>query len=135
MRAQGLAELYGDAADPAGGTAGEEPLPRFQPRLGPQRRDGRRTGGEGGGLDQAEVLRGVRQLPGPTATYSAALPKRRPSSPPPANCGATAGAGEQAAAASRRPVAHLLQSFRAGPAAPLPSPVRLDLDLDRIHPH
>ncbi|MFD4034997.1 TetR/AcrR family transcriptional regulator [Streptomyces sp. NPDC058637] len=50
-----------------------------------------------------------------------------------ANCGATAGAGEQAAAASRRLVAYLLQSFRAGPAAPLPSPVRLDLD--RIHPH
>ncbi|MGW4228265.1 TetR/AcrR family transcriptional regulator [Streptomyces sp. NPDC004980] len=50
-----------------------------------------------------------------------------------ANCGATAGVGEQAAAASRRLVAYLLQSFRAEPATPLPSPVRLDLD--RIHPH
>jgi AcrR family transcriptional regulator len=48
-----------------------------------------------------------------------------------ANSGATAGAGEEAAAASRRLVAYLLQSFRAGPAAPLPPPVRLDLD--RIH--
>ncbi|GHB16261.1 MULTISPECIES: TetR/AcrR family transcriptional regulator [Streptomyces] len=51
-----------------------------------------------------------------------------------ANCGATTGAGEEAAAASRRLVAYLLQSFRAGPAAgpgPLPSPVQLDLD--RIH--
>lgn len=45
-----------------------------------------------------------------------------------ANCGATAGAGEDAPAASRRLVTYLLQSFRAGDATPLPPPAPLGLD-------
>jgi len=45
-----------------------------------------------------------------------------------ANCGATAGAGDDAPAASRRLVAYLLQSFRAGATAPLPPPAPLGLD-------
>ncbi|MFF9685470.1 TetR/AcrR family transcriptional regulator [Streptomyces sp. NPDC014623] len=44
-----------------------------------------------------------------------------------ANCGATTGAGDDAPAASRRLVAYLLQSFRAGAAAPLPPPAPLGL--------
>ncbi|MFF2727639.1 TetR/AcrR family transcriptional regulator [Streptomyces sp. NPDC058008] len=48
-----------------------------------------------------------------------------------ANCGAATGAGDDAPAASRRLVAYLLQSFRAGPAAPLPPPA--PLGLHRIH--
>ncbi|MFF4243728.1 TetR/AcrR family transcriptional regulator [Streptomyces sp. NPDC001822] len=48
-----------------------------------------------------------------------------------ANSGATAGAGADAPAASRRLVAYLLQSFRAGSTAPLPPPV--PLELRRIH--
>lgn len=48
-----------------------------------------------------------------------------------ANSGATAGAGEDAPAASRRLVAYLLQAFRAGAAAPLPPPA--PLGLHQIH--
>ncbi|MFF0867137.1 TetR/AcrR family transcriptional regulator [Nonomuraea sp. NPDC003560] len=44
-----------------------------------------------------------------------------------ANCGIVAGAGEGAAAASRRLVAYLLQSFRADHAEPLPPPPPLTL--------
>ncbi|MFI9494186.1 TetR/AcrR family transcriptional regulator [Streptomyces halstedii] len=45
-----------------------------------------------------------------------------------ANSGAAAGAGPDGPAASRRLVAYLLQSFRAPGAAPLPPPVRLNLE-------
>ncbi|WP_329039725.1 TetR/AcrR family transcriptional regulator [Streptomyces sp. NBC_00178] len=48
-----------------------------------------------------------------------------------ANSGATAGAGDHAPAASRRLVAYLLQSFRAGATAPLPPAA--PLGLHRIH--
>lgn len=44
-----------------------------------------------------------------------------------ANCGVTDGAGQAAAAGSRRLVAYLLQSFRAEHAEPLPPPPRLTL--------
>ncbi|MGW0788403.1 TetR/AcrR family transcriptional regulator [Streptomyces sp. NPDC002911] len=48
-----------------------------------------------------------------------------------ANCGVMVGSGGEAAAASRRLAAYLLQAFRAEPAAALPPPARLDLR--RIH--
>ncbi|NEE29992.1 TetR family transcriptional regulator, partial [Streptomyces sp. SID7982] len=46
-----------------------------------------------------------------------------------ANNGVADGAGPEAAAASRRLVGYLLESFRAGPATgPLPPPAGLELD-------
>lgn len=45
-----------------------------------------------------------------------------------ANGGVTVGSGEEAATASRRLVAYLLQSFRAEATAPLPPPAPLGLD-------
>ncbi|MFE9725424.1 TetR/AcrR family transcriptional regulator [Streptomyces sp. NPDC005794] len=44
-----------------------------------------------------------------------------------ANCGVTVGSGEDAATASRRLAAYLLQAFRAETATALPPPARLDL--------
>ncbi|MFJ8749465.1 TetR/AcrR family transcriptional regulator [Streptomyces sp. NPDC102441] len=44
-----------------------------------------------------------------------------------ANCGVTVGSGEEAATASRRLAAYLLQAFRAETATALPAPARLDL--------
>ncbi|WUW21007.1 TetR/AcrR family transcriptional regulator [Streptomyces sp. NBC_01463] len=49
-----------------------------------------------------------------------------------ANCGVTEGSPEVSAAASRRLVGYLLQSFRADRTAPLPPPA--PLELHRIHP-
>ncbi|WNI21943.1 helix-turn-helix domain-containing protein [Streptomyces sp. ITFR-16] len=52
-----------------------------------------------------------------------------------ANCGVAEGSPEVSAAASRRLVGYLLQSFRAGRTAPLPPPA--PLELRRVHqsPH
>ncbi|MEV0580677.1 helix-turn-helix domain-containing protein [Streptomyces sp. NPDC050392] len=49
-----------------------------------------------------------------------------------ANCGVTEGSPEVSAAASRRLVGYLLQSFRADRTTPLPPPA--PLELHRIHP-